>query len=167
MEKESGRDMLGNELLKFFTIQNLRAESGEISTETIKNYLKPIKLFCEMNRITINWKIISKRIKKGNRYSSDRAPSPDEIRALLSYTDRRVKPIVLIMISCGMRVSSWAYLKWGHIIPKIGKDVVIAAKIKIFNTKTNRYYDSYITRESYQAIKEYMDFRESFGEKII
>lgn len=64
MEKESGRDMLGNELLKFFTIQNLRAESGEISTETIKNYLKPIKLFCEMNRITINWKIISKRIKK-------------------------------------------------------------------------------------------------------
>jgi hypothetical protein len=31
---------LENELLKFFTIENQRDERGEISTETIKNYLK-------------------------------------------------------------------------------------------------------------------------------
>jgi hypothetical protein len=38
-----------NELSKFFTMQNQRAERNEISTETIKKYFKPIKLFWEMN----------------------------------------------------------------------------------------------------------------------
>ncbi|HET6589634.1 MAG TPA: tyrosine-type recombinase/integrase [Candidatus Nitrosocosmicus sp.] len=161
-----GKNWLEGELIKFFAYQNHRAENKEISTETIKNYLKPIKLFCEMNGIMINWKIISKGIKKGDRYSSDRHPSKEEIKKLLEYPDRRIKPIVLIMITCGMRVGSWAYLKWGDITPIIEKEVVIAAKIKIFNTKTNRHYFSFITSEAYEAVKEWMEFRKSFGEKI-
>jgi hypothetical protein len=36
-----------------------------------------------MNRIDINWKIISKGLKKGVRYSNDRPPSIEEIRKLL------------------------------------------------------------------------------------
>ena len=66
-----GRNWLETELLKFFRLQNQRAERKEISTETIKNYLKPIKLFCQMNGILINWKLISKGIKKGNRHSAE------------------------------------------------------------------------------------------------
>jgi hypothetical protein len=62
--------------------------------EPIKNYLKAVKLFCEMNAITMNWKIISKGIKRGNRCSNDRPPSKDEIEKLLRYPDRRIKPIV-------------------------------------------------------------------------
>lgn len=55
---ERGVSWLEGELIKFFTVQNQRDERKEISTETIKNYLKPVKLFCEMNGIIINWKII-------------------------------------------------------------------------------------------------------------
>ena len=70
-----------------------------------------------MNGVLINWKIITKRIKKGNRYSSDRPPTISEIEKLLGYPDRRIKPIVLVMIPSGMRVGSWNYLKWGDISP--------------------------------------------------
>ena len=35
-----------------------------------------------MNRVIINWKIISKGIKKGNRYSNDCLPSTEEIRKI-------------------------------------------------------------------------------------
>ena len=73
--KEDSISWLENELFKFFALQNKRVEKGEISTETIKNYFKPIKRFCEMNRINVNWKIISKGIKKGIRYSNDRPPT--------------------------------------------------------------------------------------------
>ncbi len=164
--EQHGINWFESELLKFFTIQNQRAERKEISTETIKNYLKPIKLFCQMNNILLNWKLITKGIKKGNRYSSDRPPSIEEIEKLLKYPDRRIKPIVLVMISSGIRVGSWNYLKWGHITPITKNEVIVAAKIKVFNTKTNNYYFSFITPEAYNSVKDWMTFRESFGEKI-
>lgn len=135
--EQKGASWLECELLKFFTTQNQREERKEISTETIKNYLKPIKLFCQMNNTMINWKLISKGIKKGNRHSSDRPPSIEEIEKLLKYPDRRIKPIVLVMISSGIRVGSWNYLKWGHITPITKNEVIVAAKIKVYNTKTN------------------------------
>jgi hypothetical protein len=97
--EKNGTRWLGVGLLKFFMVQNPRAERSEISTETIRNYLKPIKLFCQMNGILINWKIITKGIKKGKRYSSDPSPSIAEIEKLLGYPDRRIKPIVIVMIS--------------------------------------------------------------------
>jgi hypothetical protein len=80
--ENNGSRWLEVELLKFFRLQNQRAERKEISTETIRNYLKPIKLFCQMNGVLINWKIITKGIKKGHRYSSDRPPSIVEIEKI-------------------------------------------------------------------------------------
>lgn len=70
------------------------------------------------------------------------------------------------MISSGIRVSSWSYLGWGDFTPIHKEDTLIAAKIKVFNTKTKNYYYSYVTPEAYQSVKEWMEFRESFGEKI-
>jgi predicted transcriptional regulator len=70
------------------------------------------------------------------------------------------------MISSGIRVGPWNYIKWGDITPITRNDTIIAAKIRVLNTKTNKYYISFITNEAFLAIKEWMDFRQSFGEKI-
>jgi hypothetical protein len=78
LTEEKARNWLEGELLKFFTVQNKRAETKDISPETVINYLKPVKLFCEMNGIMVNRKIISKGIKRGNRWSNDRPPSREE-----------------------------------------------------------------------------------------
>ena len=47
-KEEYGKDKLENELLKFFTIQNQRAERNEISTQTIKNYF--INIFYDIHK---------------------------------------------------------------------------------------------------------------------
>jgi hypothetical protein len=72
---------------------------------TLRNYIKAIKLFFSMNDIFVNWKKLSKGIPQV--YSKqDRIPTMDEIKKLLDHPDRRVRPLVLTMISAGLRVGS-------------------------------------------------------------
>jgi hypothetical protein len=145
--------------------QKERAERGEISESTLMNFYKPIKLFCEMNDIMLNWKKISKRIPKGRQYGQDRAPSINEIKAILAYPDRRIKPVILVMGSSGIRLGSFDYLDWGHITPIERDGQVIAAKVKVY-AGTDEEYFTYITPEAYNVLKEYMQYRESHGENI-
>ncbi|HET9773686.1 MAG TPA: hypothetical protein VFP25_01755, partial [Nitrososphaeraceae archaeon] len=70
-------------LIDFFTFQNERVDKGELSPNTIKNYYKPVKLFCEINNIFVNWKLISRGIKSGNVIADDRPPSLIEIQKLV------------------------------------------------------------------------------------
>ncbi len=71
------------------------------------------------------------------------------------------------MLSAGIRVRSWDYLKWKHIIPIFRNDILVAAKIILKNTKiNNREYYSFITPEAYHAVKDWMDFRKLHGEAI-
>jgi hypothetical protein len=70
-----------------------------------------------MNNIILNWKIISKGLPSGPESSNDRIPTLDEILELIKYPDRRIKPIAYTMISSGIRVGSWEWLRWKHIFP--------------------------------------------------
>lgn len=143
-----------------------RAQKNEISRSTIRNFYKPIKLFCEMNNIILNWKIISKGIPAGPENANDRIPTIDEILEVLKYTDRRIKPVLYTMVSSGIRIGAWEWLKWKNIIPIYDdKKAVIAAKIIIYDGEPEQYF-SFITPEAYYSLKEWMEFREKQGEKI-
>ena len=151
-----------NEYMRY---QRGRAERGEIEESTVSNYYKPIKLFCVMNDIILNWEKISKRIPQGRSYANDRAPTREEIVKILSYPDRRIKPAILTMLSSGIRVEAWNYLNLGD-IEKIERDNdVIAASITIYKG-TKDQYRSFITPEAYYAIEEYVKYRKSHGERI-
>ncbi len=154
-------------LIKFINYQKQRIENKEISEGTLCNYVKAIKLFYSMNDIIINWKKIGKGMPTEIHNADDRIPTIQEIKKLLEHADNRIKPIVLTMLSAGIRVGSWDYLKWKHIIPIFRNDIIIAAKIILKNTKiNNRQYYSFITPEAYHALKEWIDFRNLHGENI-
>jgi hypothetical protein len=120
-----------------------------------------------MTDIIVNWKRISKGVPTARHSADDRIPSFEEIQKLLDHPDRRIKIIVLMMISAGFRVGSWDYLQWKHIIPKKRGNTIIAAKIIVRNTKiNNRTYFSFLTPEAYHTLKDWMDFRGMHGEEI-
>lgn len=104
-----------NSILRFVQFQNNRVLKKEITSATVRNYVKSIKLLCEMADLPIAWKKITWGFSKGRRYADDRIPSIEEIKKLIGYPDRRIKAIVYTMASSGIRLGAWDYLHWGDI----------------------------------------------------
>jgi hypothetical protein len=78
-------------ILRFLELQNSRVNNREISGATVRNYVKAIKLFCEMADLPIPWKKLTRGLPRAKNYADDRIPSIEEIRRLLEYPDRRIK----------------------------------------------------------------------------
>lgn len=158
-------DFVYDSFLSFITTQNKRIDKKEITAGTVRNYYKAAKLFCEMNNVLTNWKMISKGLAKEKEYGEDRAPTREEIIQLMKYPDRRIKTIILVMATSGIRAGAWDYLKWKHIVPIERYGKIVAAKLIVYGGEQGSYF-TFITPEAYHACNEWMEFRESFGEKI-
>ena len=159
-------DLAQELFLKFVSIQKGRVKRGEIKDITIRNYYKPTKLFCDMNNILLNWKLIAKGTPKGRQISNDRAPTLEELQTIFEYQDVRIKAIVSTMVSSGIRIGAWEYLKWKHVIPQYNeKSEVIAAKLIVYAGESEEYF-SFISPEAYNCLSEWMEFRKSFGEAV-
>ena len=46
----------------------------------------------------------------------------------MNYTDDRIKAIVSVMASSGIRVGAWDLLKWKHVSPITREGKIVAAK---------------------------------------
>lgn len=171
-------DLFQSNLMRYCSFQKDRIHKGEITEGTMRNYIKAVRLFCEMNEIHIFWKKITKGLPAPAQSSDDRPPSREEIAKLITgYPDMRLKVIVLTMISSGIRIGAWNYLKWKHIEPLYSDNEsitainlectgsLVAAKISVYPGTKDRYY-SFITPEAFHCIKNWMDFRQLHGENI-
>ncbi|MFZ0224390.1 MAG: hypothetical protein WAM42_22135, partial [Candidatus Nitrosopolaris sp.] len=137
---------------------------------TIANYYKAVKLFCEMNRVRLDWKIIRRGVPTGNKAANDRAPTLEELQKLVEYPDPRIKSLVYVMVSSGIRLGAWDFLKWGHITPEIDSNgEVVEAKMVVYagqNEGKKKQYMTRISAEAYNALVDWMDLRKRDGEKI-
>ncbi len=95
MEKEKGNTQwVFNDLLKFMQFHLDRVNRKEITRATVRNYLKSIKLFCEMADSHILEKI-ARRPPRGTSYADDRIPTIEEIQKLLGYFDSRIISLLI------------------------------------------------------------------------
>ena len=109
-----------DKIMSYLAKQIERVQNKEIRAGTIGNFYRPIKVFCdEYDDIAdkIRWKRITKAFPRAKSFLNDRAPTTEEIRKIVNYSDRRTKAIVYVMCSSGIRLGAWAYLKWKHLKP--------------------------------------------------
>ena len=153
--KTEGTDWLESHIIDFTYFQKQRVLSKEITETTINNYIKRLKTFCDMNNILLNWKYIRKGVPKGRKSALDRIPEFSEIKKLLHASDIRLKPLISVMLSSGIRVGAWDELKWKHVTPIKDEKVdnVIAAKIVIYPGDEEEYY-TFVTPEAWNYLKE-------------
>lgn len=167
--KRDKKGELEKQLIMFTRFQKERVNNKEISPSTVPNYFKAIKLFCQANRLsnTVEWKLVSKGIPRGLKSADDRAPTLEEIQKLLEFPDRRIGPLVLTLVSSGIRIGAFETLKWKHITPLYSKDKneLIAAKILVYPGDREQYY-SFLTPEAYTSLDEWMKYRSQCGEDI-
>lgn len=154
-----------NCVYRFVIHLKVKMERKEIVVSTIYNYLKPIKLLCEINDIQVKWKKITIGLPKERKYAEDRAPTIEEIQSLVKYPDRRLKVIVSIMVSSGIRLAAWDDLKFKHIQPIERNGQIVAARILVYPGSEEQYY-SFITLEGYNNLNEWKDYRKNNGEII-
>ena len=100
--KENDPEKTTDLILKYMLGHIQRAAKKIISKSTVRNFYKPIKLFCDMNSISFNSRVITRGIPSGSESSNDRIPSRQEILEMLKYPDRRLKPITYTMINSGI-----------------------------------------------------------------
>lgn len=107
----------------------------------------------------VNWKMITRGLPGGRQAANDRAPSIEEIRRLVEYPDRRIKPIVFTMVSSGIRIGAWDYIQWKHIFPVSNDEgKIVSAKLLVYAGDREEYY-TFLTPEAYNSLKDWMDFR--------
>jgi integrase len=124
-----------------------------------------IKLLLEMNDAEkVNWKKINRVLPPAKRSGNDRPPTTDEIRKLILHADLKMKSVILLLASSGIRIGALDYLTWGDVEP-FNSGKYEFAKLRIYSGEPEEYW-TFLSPECYESLLEYRKLRENAGEKI-
>lgn len=144
-----------NMLIDYIT----KMKSEGLSTSYINVTLAAIKHLCVMNDIVINSKKINKFVGEPTRLQEDRPYTREEIYQLLNVCDLRMRALVLLLASTGMRIGALPTLKVGDVGLLHYFRVIVYAD-------TKDKYITFMTPECSKAINDYLEFRKRSGERI-
>jgi integrase len=141
-----------------------KAKRGEISVNSIRNYLAGIQSFLDFNEIMLNWKKIIKYCPE-QLTNNLRAYTRDEIAKLLSEADLRDRCLILLMSSTGIRVGAIKELKIKH-LKRLQESENNIGILSIYPQSKDHRYNALLTPECMAALDEYFEFRKRQHEKI-
>ncbi len=150
-------------IISFLQFQKERVERKEITAATLYNFVKALKLFCEMSDVPVSWKKITRGLPKVRRFADDRAPTIEEIRKMIEYPDRRMKAIISTMASSGIRLGAWDYLRWKDIKPIMKEGRTVAAKVTVYAGDEEEYF-TFISPEAFYELEKWINYRQEAGE---
>jgi integrase len=152
-------------IISFINMQNSRAKKGEITSGTVSNFLKAIRLLLEMYDVSLNWKKIRRVLPRARRYALDMVPTIEEIHEILEAADLRGRALTLVFVSSAVREGAIQHFRvedYTH-IERDGK--IAAGRLVVYNVDPERYV-TFITPETCYALDRYLNFRREHGEIV-
>lgn len=144
-------------------VVRLKNEQG-LSYAARNTILSSIKHFYRMNDVeTINWYKVAKVLGENNRRVLNKRPyTREEIQKMLAIADLRMRMVILLLASTGMRIGALSNIVLRNIqrIPEYSLH-----RITIYEGSGEEYY-TFCTPECSLAIDSYLQYRERCGEKL-
>jgi integrase len=131
-----------------------------LASNSISVRLNSIFHFYAMNDVVLNKKKINMFKGEFSRKVIDRAYTHQEISKILQVSDLRMKVIIMLMASTGMRIGAIPSLKMRN-LEKINDIYKVTAY-----EGARESYITFTTPECTSFIDSYLEFRQSNGEKI-
>ncbi|MGC1263871.1 MAG: hypothetical protein WA932_07895, partial [Nitrososphaeraceae archaeon] len=147
-----GKSQVENMILKY--IAYLKKQGA--SYQTISISIAPIKSFYAINDVVINTKKIGKFMPEYKKTRTDKAYSDSEIAKLLEFSDERMRCVILILASSGIRIGA---------LPSIKLRNLDNLKLTVYENDKEQYF-TFITPECKKGIDDYLDMRLRYGEKL-
>jgi integrase len=122
----------------------------------IRNYVQAIKSFYRINDVVLNGYKITKYMPEMMKVSRDRAYTHEEIGKMLAIADERMKVVILLLASTGIRIGSIPNIKYKHLSDN---------RLTVYEGFSEQYA-TFATQETLSVIQDYLDFRQRYGEKI-
>jgi integrase len=135
----------------------------------IHNYVSAICKFYKVIDVILNTDKINQYLAEFRKSKKDRAYTHEEIHTLLDIADERMRAVVLLLSSAGMRVGAIPDLRLRNLdsVESINESNYHSGIHKI--TVYEGFKDEYITfttPECSKAINEYLSMRSRYGEKL-
>jgi len=115
-----------------------------------------------MNDVVLNKKKIGKYLGEHIMSHRDRAYTTEEISRALNVCDERVKVIILLLASSGLRIGALAGLQVKHLTEQPEFNIY---RLSIYEGSKEEYY-TFCTPEAKKAVDDYLNYRKRCSEKI-
>lgn len=122
----------------------------------IHNYVAAALAFYKINDVILNVNKINKFIPAQKKIRKDRAYTHEEISKLLELSDERMRTVILLMASSGIRVGALPLLRLRNLEGQ---------KLTVYEADREEYF-SFISPECQKAIESYLGVRTRCGEKL-
>jgi integrase len=139
-------------------------EDKKLSSGSIKANFNTIKKFFKVNNISLQWDQLNGFKGKSNgKLIDDRVYTKEEILKMLDHADLRMKVVILVLLSSGMRIGGLAELKVKDLEYIQEYNIY---KITVYSYDKNEKYVTFCSPECADHIKKYLRYRESIGDTV-
>ena len=154
--------LIGDQRLLQSNIIEYLVSLQQISHGTRYLYAAVLRHFYDINDILLNWKKINAFLGQSNKVVHDRAYTKPEIAALLEKSNERMKVVILLLASTGMRIGAIPTLKIRN-LKKIEEYGLY--QITVYE-KAKEQYTTFCTPECAKSIDSYLECRRRYEETI-
>ena len=135
------------------------------SYSAIHNYVSATLTFYKINDVVLNTDKIARYMPENRKSNKDRSYTHAEIGKLIEIADERMRAVILLSCSSGMRIGAIPALRMSN-LEKIKIDSITSIyKITVYENDREEHF-TYCTPECLKAIDQYLEMRKRYGEEI-